>query len=89
MTQVAHGELDGRRAVVTGGASGIGYGMCELFAKRGATVFLLDLFPDKTAEAAAALGPKVPSHTLPARAACPLPPSRSFAEARRMVRRPV
>ena len=67
-------SMAGKSVVVTGGASGIGYGMCELFAKRGATVFLLDLFPDKTEEAAAALGPKVPSHTLPARAAAPPPP---------------
>lgn len=52
-------SMAGKSVVVTGGASGIGYGMCELFAKRGATVFLLDLFPDKTEEAAAALGPKV------------------------------
>ena len=32
MTQVAHGELDGRRAVVTGGASGIGEALARGYA---------------------------------------------------------
>ena len=40
--------MAGKNVVVTGGASGIGYAICELFAMRGATVQLLDLFPDPT-----------------------------------------
>jgi len=36
-------RLQSKRAIVTGGASGIGRAICELFAKEGATVVLADL----------------------------------------------
>ncbi|HEY7576692.1 MAG TPA: SDR family NAD(P)-dependent oxidoreductase [Acetobacteraceae bacterium] len=35
-------RLEGRRVLVTGGASGIGYATCELFAREGAAVIVLD-----------------------------------------------
>jgi len=44
-------SLAGKHAVVTGGSNGIGFAICELFAKEGAHVALLDL--QGAAEAAA------------------------------------
>jgi NAD(P)-dependent dehydrogenase (short-subunit alcohol dehydrogenase family) len=43
---VNRGDLDGLRAVVTGGASGIGLATARLLATRGAAVACLDLAPD-------------------------------------------
>src|SRR5690625_2038593 len=37
------GRLDGKIAIITGGASGIGEGMVELFSKEGATVIAADI----------------------------------------------
>ena len=45
----------GKNVIITGGASGIGLAICEIFAKRGANVYLLDLFPEPTMKAAAEL----------------------------------
>jgi NAD(P)-dependent dehydrogenase (short-subunit alcohol dehydrogenase family) len=45
-------ELRGRVAVVTGGASGIGYALCELFAREGGLVVMSDVAEDRLDEAA-------------------------------------
>jgi 2-keto-3-deoxy-L-fuconate dehydrogenase len=45
-------ELVGKRAVITGGASGIGLAMARLFASQGASIVLLDQHKDAAQEAA-------------------------------------
>ena len=50
------GQLDGRKAIVTGGASGIGREICRLFAREGARVAVLDLNGDAAKEVAAEIG---------------------------------
>ena len=40
-------RLQGRIAIVTGGAQGIGAGICRRFAAEGAAVFIVDLLEDK------------------------------------------
>ncbi|MGO1972340.1 MAG: SDR family NAD(P)-dependent oxidoreductase [Propionibacteriaceae bacterium] len=48
-------SLTGKRALVTGAAQGIGYGVAEAFAAQGAAVAILDVNADHVREAAAAL----------------------------------
>jgi 3-oxoacyl-[acyl-carrier protein] reductase len=50
-------DLEGRVAVVTGGAQGIGYATAERMLQSGATVALWDIDEARLAEAAAALAP--------------------------------
>ena len=49
-------RLDGRRAVITGGASGIGRAIAQAFHQAGASVFLLDLNESLAQTSAAELG---------------------------------
>jgi 3-hydroxybutyrate dehydrogenase len=49
-------DLTGKRALVTGGASGIGLACAHEFASRGAHVTIADLNPDAASAAAAAVG---------------------------------
>ncbi|HEX2541911.1 MAG TPA: SDR family NAD(P)-dependent oxidoreductase [Caldimonas sp.] len=51
-------DLEGRVAVITGGAQGIGYAIAERMAGSGATVVLWDLDAGKLAEAKGSLGGK-------------------------------
>ena len=54
MTEHVH-DLTGKRALVTGGASGIGLACAHEFARRGAHVVIADLNADAAAEAASAV----------------------------------
>jgi len=49
------GRFDGRVAVVTGAARGIGFGIATRFAEEGASVAVLDLDADQASEAAGSL----------------------------------
>jgi NAD(P)-dependent dehydrogenase (short-subunit alcohol dehydrogenase family) len=53
------GRLQGKVAIVTGGASGIGRGVVERFLQEGASVVVSDIQDDKGARLAADLGPSV------------------------------
>jgi NAD(P)-dependent dehydrogenase (short-subunit alcohol dehydrogenase family) len=49
------GDLRGKTAVVTGAASGIGYALCEAFARQGMRVAMGDVAPDRLDDAARTL----------------------------------
>jgi 3-oxoacyl-[acyl-carrier protein] reductase len=52
------GKLSGRVAVVTGGASGIGYGIADLYAKEGGMVAIIDKNATKAKQVAVHLAKK-------------------------------
>lgn len=56
--------LDGRTAVITGGAQGIGYAIAERFIAEGARVVLGDLDPEATEAAVAQLGGTAVAHAV-------------------------
>jgi 3-oxoacyl-[acyl-carrier protein] reductase len=51
------GRLDGKVAIVTGGGSGFGAGICAKFVAEGAQVLVADINPQAAQDVAAALGP--------------------------------
>ncbi|AMM20003.1 beta-ketoacyl-ACP reductase [Frondihabitans sp. PAMC 28766] len=56
MSEPGGGLLEGRIAVVTGAAQGLGYAIAELFAANGASIVIGDLDGDRAMAAAARLG---------------------------------
>jgi NAD(P)-dependent dehydrogenase (short-subunit alcohol dehydrogenase family) len=58
------GKMDGRIAVVTGGAQGIGFAIAKKLANEGATVVIGDLDEAKASKAAATIGGSTTSHLL-------------------------
>jgi 3-oxoacyl-[acyl-carrier protein] reductase len=57
-------DFEGRVAVVTGGAAGIGFAVGERLAASGATVVLWDRDPAALTKATAAIGARAPTHAL-------------------------
>ncbi|BAK65633.1 putative oxidoreductase [Sphingobium sp. SYK-6] len=53
-------RLNGKTAVVTGGGSGIGFGIAQRFVAEGAFVFLFGRRQDALDAAVAKLGPNAP-----------------------------
>src|SRR3954449_10700654 len=58
------GRLDGRVAIVTGGARGQGEAEARLFASEGATVVIADVLDDEGAKVAADIGSPASYHHL-------------------------
>ncbi len=49
-------ELQGKTAIVTGGARGIGKAICEAYAREGATVIIADILEDEAKQTASSIG---------------------------------
>ena len=59
-------SLEGRAALLTGGAGGLGRAMAAAFAEQGASVVITDLQPEAASEVAGALAERYPSQTFAA-----------------------
>lgn len=57
-------SLNGKTAIITGGASGIGLAISNLFRQQGAIVHILDLNKEQAEEKATALGPNAFAHAI-------------------------
>lgn len=57
-------SLDGKAVLVTGGASGIGWAICQLFVAKGARVAIADLNVEAATERAAALGDRAGAYEI-------------------------
>jgi NAD(P)-dependent dehydrogenase (short-subunit alcohol dehydrogenase family) len=55
----SHMRLDGKVALITGGAQGVGLGIAQEFVDYGATVIVADINETTLKEAATTLGPDV------------------------------
>ncbi|WP_213779778.1 SDR family oxidoreductase [Caballeronia sp. dw_276] len=65
MTNIsASGRLEGRKVVVLGGSSGIGYAVAEYAVQEGAQVVIASSNAQRVADAAASLGSKAEGHAL-------------------------
>lgn len=57
-------SLNGKVAIVTGGASGIGFAISKLFHQQGAVVHLFDLNKEQAEKKAAEIGPNAFAHSI-------------------------
>ena len=64
MSVDANFSLENKIAVITGGASGIGAAIAEMFSSKGATIAVLDLLQEPAERKAQALGGDSASFTL-------------------------
>jgi len=82
-------DFTSKRIVVTGGAGGIGIETCAAFLERGASVFLIDIEPERIAEAVGKLGHGPRLHTLSSLIGSPGDCAAAFAAATQALGGPV
>ena len=58
------GRLEGKRALITGGARGIGRAFAEAYVREGASVVILDIDEERATRTAAAIGPQCTARRL-------------------------